>query len=416
MHWTRTAVVVVAGTGAVWAGGVPSAVADGPGGRGGSGGGSHEVHLLLNGAFGNRPGELIDIEVQGVRDRGAVTVTSPVFRHRVPLAPHGPGGRAHHARPAVATTVKPGTYPLTVHAGGRVVAEDRVEVRAPRPAEFRAGAPDDVLRPGERLGLSFDDLRPGATGDVFTAASPAFRSKVRLTHDPAGPHWNNPRMFTALVALPPDVKDGTYKVTLTGSDGRPVKERPLVVRAARPGDSDYVGRVRGPAFFTAQGRPEAARAHGHKVAAGGKVNVLWRDSSPDPGEEERLTATSPAFERPVPLRRDASKAGDGDAPRYYGPARVRSGLAAGRYPVTVISHHGRVKRTGHLVVTGAATASSASTRSSSAPSVPSVSSVSPASGGPDRTMLIAAGGAGLAAATAAAATAAVLRRRSRRDG
>ncbi|MCA6094564.1 hypothetical protein LE181_20630 [Streptomyces sp. SCA3-4] len=409
MHWTRTAVVVVAGTGAVWAGGVPSAVADGPGD------GSHEVHLLVNGAFGNRPGELIDIEVQGVRDRGAVTVTSPVFRHRVRLAPHGPDGRAHHARPAVAMTVKPGTYPLTVHAGGRVVAEDRVEVRAPRPAEFRAGAPDDVLRPGERLGLSFDDLRPGATGDVFTAVSPAFRSKVRLTHDPAGSHWNNPRMFTALVALPPDVKDGTYKVTLTGADGRRVQELPLVVRAARPGDGDYVGRVRGPAFFAAQGRPEAARAHGHKVAAGGKVNVLWRDSSPDPGEEERLTATSPAFERPVPLRRDAGKAGDGDVPRYYGPARVRSGLAAGRYPVTVISHHGRVKRTGHLVVTGAATASSASTSASSRSS--RSSPASSASGGPDRTMLIAAGGAGLAAATAAAVTTAtVMRRRARRDG
>ncbi|MEU4210360.1 hypothetical protein AB0F13_10260 [Streptomyces sp. NPDC026206] len=401
MQWTqrtRTVVATAVGMGALWLGGAPAAVADDGRGSVVADDGPGEVHLLLNGAFGNRPGELIDIDVRGVPDRDGVTVTSPVFRHRVRLAPYGHGhdGRGHHARPAITMGVAPGTYPLTVHAGGRVVAEDRVEVTAPRPPEFRVSAPDDVLRPGERLGLSFDDLRPGATGDSFTALSPAFRSKVRLTHDPRGRHWNNPRMFTALVALPLDVKDGTYKVTLTGPDGSRVQERPLVVRAARPGDSDYVGKVRGPAFFATAGRPGAARAHGHKAEAGGTVNVLWRDASPDPGEDERLTATSPAFESPVPLTRDDSKAGDGAGPRYFGPARVRPGLQSGRYPVTVISHHGRVKRTGHLLVTGAAPAASAGP------------------GGPDRALLIAGAGAGAGgAALAAWAGVRVLRHRSR---
>lgn len=385
MKWTRTVAGVAVGTGALWLGAAPAAVADESPGA---------AHLLLNGAFDNRPGELIDIDVRGLRERGGVTVTSPVFRHPVQLVPYGHGDRGHHARPAIAGDVEPGTYPLTVRAGGRVVAEDRVEVRAPRPATFRVSTPDDVLRPGERLGLSFDDLRPGAHGETFTAASAAFRSKVRLTHDPRGPHWNNPRMFTALVALPLDVKDGTYKVTLTGPDGSPVQERPLVVRAARPGDRDYVGRARGPAFFAAAGRPAAARTHGHKVAAGGSVNVLWRDASPDPGEDERLMATSPAFEGPVPLRRDDSKAADGAMPRYVGPARVRTGLASGRYPVTVISHHGRVKRTGHLLVTGA-------TGKSGGP------------GGPGRALLIA-GAGGAAALVAAGAVTLLLRRRGPR--
>ncbi|MBZ6477885.1 hypothetical protein [Streptomyces griseocarneus] len=387
MNWTRTAVAAPAMV-ALWLGAVPAATADdGPGG----------VQLLLNGAFDNRPGELIDIDVRGVRGPGEVTVSSPVFPRPVRLTPYAEDGPGHHGRPAISMSVAPGTYPLTVRAGGRWVAEDRVEVKAARRPEFRVSAPGEVLRPGERVALSFDDLYPGERGDVFTAASPAFGAKVRLTHDPAGSHWNNPRMFTALVALPMDVKDGTYKVELSGPDGRRIDEKPLEVRAARHGDHDYVGRVRGPAFFTGPGRPDDARVHGHRVRAGGSVNVLWRDSSPDPGEEERLMATSPAFERPVPLRRDDSKAGDGDDPRYYGPARVRAGLEPGRYPVTVISHHGRVKRTGHLVVTNPAASAAASGSDDD---------------GPDRTLLIAATSAGLAAACAATGVG-LLRRRAR---
>lgn len=388
MKWTRAA-VVVASTGALWLGGIAAAAADD--GKGG-------VHLLLNGAFGSRPGELIDIDVRGIRGHGDVTVTSPVFRHRIRLAPYANDGRGHHARPAITMTVKPGTYPLTVQVGGKAVAEDKVEVKPAQRPVFQVTSPGDVLRPGERLGISFDDLYPGERGTSFTATSPAFERPVRLKHDPNGGDWNNPRMFTALVALPTTVKDGTYKVALAGPDGRRIEEKPLEVRAARSGDSDYVGRVRGPAFFPASGSPEKARTRDHKVAAGGTVNVLWRDSWPDPGEDERLTATSPAFERPVPLKRDDSKAGDGDVPRYFGPARVRSGLEAGRYPVTVVSHHGRVKKTGQLFITAASA-------SASAPAAA-------VDDGPDHTMLIAGGSAGVAAVGAAAGVL-LLRRRAR---
>ncbi|MDT0453684.1 COG1470 family protein [Streptomyces hesseae] len=404
MNWTRTAVAVV-GTGTLWLGGSAVAVAqDGHRGTRGDPGG---VQVLLNGAFDNRPGELIDIDVRGLRAASGATVTSPVFDRRVRLDPYEDpgaagrgGGPGLHARPAVSTRARPGTYPLRVHAGGRVVAEEQVEIRAARRPEFRVGAKDDVLRPGEQLGVSYDDLYPGETGDSFAIASPLLPAAIPLVHDPRGIHWNNPRMFTALVSVPPDAKDGTYKVTLTAGGGRRVGEKPLVVRAARPGDGDYVGRARGPAFFSFEGRPETARAYGHRVPAGGTVNVLWRDAAPDPGEDDRLTATSPAFERPVPLRRDDSKASDGDDPRYYGPARVRVGLEPGRYPVTVISHHGRVKRTGILQITGRA--------------VGALAAKAVGDDGPDPALIVAGTGAGLAVlAAGTGAVVLLVRRRGR---
>ncbi|RLU78889.1 hypothetical protein CTZ27_37490 [Streptomyces griseocarneus] len=356
MNWTR-AVIAVVGAGVLWpaVGAVGTAAADD--GRDGRGG----VHLLLNGAFDNRPGELVDIDVQGVRGRGEVTVSSPVFPQRVRLTPYEHRApepvRGHHARPAIAMTVRPGSYPLTVRAGGRVVAEDRVEVGPARRPRFTVTSPGEVMRPGEQLWMAYDDLFPGETGTAFEARSSAFPAPVRLAHDPKGSDWNNPRLFSGGLALPAAVKDGTYKVTLTGPGGRVLDEKPLTVRAARPGDRDYLGRAHGPAFFdtTASSGPSLARTR-HKVAVGGTVNVLWRDGAPDPGEEDRIVATSPAFECPVPLRRDESKAGDGDAPRYYGPARIRKGLGAGSYPVMVVSHHGRVRKVSRLLVTEASSA------------------------------------------------------------
>ncbi|MFF7026172.1 hypothetical protein ACFY97_34855 [Streptomyces klenkii] len=342
MNRTRTAVAAVLATGALWCAGGAAAPAF-------AGDGS-PVHVLLNSAFDNRPGELVDIEVQGVRGGGDVTVSSPVFPRPVRLAPRE---HAHHARPAIAMTTGPGTYPLTVRAGGRVVAEDRVEVKPSQRPSFSAASPGEVLRPGERLWMAYDDLYPGESGKAFTVRSPAFRKEVRLAHDPSSADWNNPRLFSGAAELPQGVRDGTYKVTLYGPGGRVVDEKPLTVRAARPGDRDYVGRARGPAFFgtSPASGPEDARGRGHRVPSGGTVNVLWRDRSPDPGEEERLTATSPAFEKPVRLRRDDSKAGDGDDPRYFAPARIRRGLAPGTYAVTVASHHGRVTKVAHLEVT-----------------------------------------------------------------
>ncbi|WP_372407972.1 hypothetical protein [Streptomyces luteireticuli] len=390
MKGIRAAATVVTLTGAVLLTGGASA----PGASADS-----AVHVVLNGAFENRPGELVDVDVQGVRPGAPVTVHSPVFGSRpVPLAPYDHDRRAqgHHGRPAVAMTARPGAYPLAVRVGGRTVARDLVRVRPQKPPSFRLSDEDGVLRPGERFALWFDDLWPGETGSSFTARSPVLPGPVRLVHDPRGSHWNNPRMFTGTVTLPPGAKEGTYKIVLTGPDGRARGERTVAVRAARPGDGDYLGRTRGPAFFTGPGGAGRARTDG-PAAAGGTVNVLWHDASPDPGEEDRLTATSPAFEHPVPLRRDESRAGDGDDPRYFGPARIRRALGAGEYPVTVVSHHGRVRRTGSLVVTGAVGALG--------PSVPGASALGSSGPGSSGLGVSASGGDGSGAGTVVAAAA-----------
>lgn len=42
---------------------------------------------------------------------------------------------------------------------------------------------------------------------------------------------------------------------------------------------------------------------------------------------------------------------DGDDPRYFNTATVRADIKPGRYPVTIVAHHGRVKKIGYLMVT-----------------------------------------------------------------
>ncbi|MFC9646707.1 hypothetical protein ACFTZF_51270, partial [Streptomyces mirabilis] len=71
----------------------------------------------------------------------------------------------------------------------------------------------------------------------------------------------------------------------------------------------------------------------------------------DAGEDTRLTATSPAFTHVLHLNRDSSKSADGDDPRYFNTATVRTDIKPGRYPVTIVAHHGRVKKIGYLMVT-----------------------------------------------------------------
>ncbi|MFH8979427.1 hypothetical protein [Streptomyces varsoviensis] len=354
----------------------------------------HTVRVEVNGAFEARPGEIVDIAVTGVAGGAgarAVTVVSPVFARPVRLSLAVEGGRPRYAaHQAVSLTAKAGRHPVRVEVDGRVVGHGRVRTVAAKRPEFRVTADRAGARPGERVGLSFDDLYPGEKGTSFTVRSRAFRAPVVLRHDTGGLDWNNPRMFTAAPQLPPDVPDGTYDAELTGPDGRRIAVRRFTVRAARPGDSDYVGKGHGPAFFDRTSRPEAATTGRFRVEAGGTVKVLWSDVDPDAGEEERLTATSAAFDAPVPLRRDDSKAADGDDPRFYGPARIRDDLSPGSYPVTVVSHHGRVKKTGHVLVTQA----------------------EGAGGGPGGGLLLAGAGAGIAA-LAAVGGAVGFRRRQR---
>ncbi|MEU9113565.1 hypothetical protein AB0D04_17715 [Streptomyces sp. NPDC048483] len=356
MGWSRITIVTVAvvcgGTVVCGVGASGTAAAD-DGSRA-----KKKVQLLFQ-SDGERPGELVYLEVVGVATRHEkVVARSPAFAHAVRLTyqrdrmAEPSWGLSYSALGRISMKAKRGTYPLTVSIAGRVVDRGTVDVVAsPRPS-FEVSDSVEGARPGASVGLSFDDLYPGETGSSFTVHSKAFKAPVPLKHDQHGGYWNIPRMFEALPSVRPDAKDGTYKVVLTGPDGRRIAERRLTVRAARPGDSDYKGRARGPEFFGQHS--DLGRSPRHfRVTAGGRMKVMWQDFAPDPGEESRLTATSPAFEEPVRLKRYDSKSVDGSDPIFYGLARVRSGLDSGSYPVTVVSHHGRVKRSNRLVVTAA---------------------------------------------------------------
>ncbi len=310
---------------------------------------SGKPDLILDGQIDARPGEMVQMMLNGVshaRGGDAVTARSPAFSGPVRL--RWDAGN-YWAQAALGMTDKPGWYPLTVAVHGRTVARDRIHViRSRRPA-FDISASGDVTRPGERVSLEFDDLYPGERGTDFTVRSAALPGPVRLVHEDSMVF--NPRDFEAWPELRPVLADGTYTFELYGPHGRRVAEKRLKVRASRPGDADYLGKTYGPEFFD-PGKGYSGGTHNFRgIGAGRQVAVMLHDENPDPGEETRLTATSPAFTGVLHLRHDDTKGADGDDPRFLGTATVRSGLTPGRYPVTIVSHHGRVTNTEYLTVT-----------------------------------------------------------------
>lgn len=359
MKWSRAVAVTAAGlilcgcaTAASTAGAAPSTgvsahkIASTAAGSPGAPSGKPD--LILNGQTDARPGQLVHMMLYGVshaQGGDAVTAQSPALSGPVRLRWEGD----HYW--AVATlkmTDKPGWYPLMVAVHGRTVAHDRIQVvRSQRPS-FTLSASQDVTRPGEPVWVGFDDLYPGERGTDFTVRSAALPGPVRLVHDPDMDFYN-PRAFSARPELKPALADGTYTFELYGPHGRRISEKRLKVRASRPGDRDYLGKAYGPEFYDpSQGY--SGDTHKFRVGAGRQVAVMWHDEYPDPGEETRLTATSPAFTGTVHLRHDDSKGADGDDPRFFGTATVRPDLKPGRYAVTIVAHHGRVKKTEYVTV------------------------------------------------------------------
>ncbi|MER6072976.1 hypothetical protein ABT187_29845 [Streptomyces sp. NPDC001817] len=301
-------------------------------------------------AYANpRPGEAIGIDLLNYERKPGVHLVaeSPVFAAPVRMDRAGDTG-GEGVKAPIPESAKPGSYPLVVKAGGKVVARDTINVKPPkRPSIAVDGV--GAGRPGTKVNLFFDDLFPGETGTSFTARSTAFGAPVRLAHDKES--WNNTRTFNAFgVPLRHALRDGSYPVWVTGVGGVRKAETRLEVRSARPGDDDYLGKARGPAFFGQQGYVFSARLRGFTVAAGRTVYVRWQDAYPDPGEEQ-LTATSPAFRSPAKLASDVVKGHEGEDPLFWGPARIKPDLAPGVYPVTVVSHRGRVTKTSYLTVT-----------------------------------------------------------------
>ncbi|MEU5092905.1 hypothetical protein [Streptomyces sp. NPDC021356] len=311
---------------------------------------SGKPDLILNGQTDARPGQLVHMMLYGVshaQGGDAVTAQSPALGGSARL---GWEGDHYWALATLKMTDKPGWYPLTVTVHGRSVAHDRIQVvRSQRPS-FTLSASRYVTRPGEPVWAGFDDLYPGERGTDFTVRSAALPGPVRLVHD-ATLDFYNPRAFSAQMQLKPVLADGTYTFTLYGPYGRRIAEKHVKVRASRPGDRDYLGKAYGPEFYD-PGQGYSGGTHRFRVGVGRQVAVMWHDEYPDPGEQTRLTATSPAFTGALRLRYDDSKAADGDAPRFFGTATVRHDLKPGRYPVTIVAHHGRVKKTEYLTVTG----------------------------------------------------------------
>ncbi len=308
--------------------------------------------LELAGNLDARPGQLVSIRLDFIsRAQGhdAVTAHSPAFSGPVRL--WWQDDDSYGATRALAMTDKAGWYPLEVSVAGRIVARDRIHVlRSERPS-FTMTFESDVARPGEPLWLNFDDLYPGERGTDFTVRSAALHRPVRLVHDERNDFYN-PRAFSARAELAPGLADGEYTFALYGPHGHRIAEKRLTVRAARPGDADYLGKAHGPDLYDPSiGYADSPHRHDFKVSPGGRVAVMWHDAVPDPGEETRLTATSPAFTRALRLNRDDSKSADGDDPRYFNTATIHDGLKPGRYPVTVVAHHRRVMKVGYLTVT-----------------------------------------------------------------
>ncbi|MEU9499966.1 hypothetical protein [Streptomyces sp. NPDC048196] len=307
--------------------------------------------LIVGGNLDARPGQLVTLELDGVN---CESVDAPVVARS--SAFHGPvrlrrQDGSFGATVSLPMTAKPGRHPLSVTVAARTLAHDKIHVvRSKRPS-FELNQASDEARPGAPVWLFFDDLYPGERGTHFTVRSAALPRPVRLVHDK---HFDfyNPRTFQARPQLKLGLADGTYTFELLGPHGRHLVKKRLTVRASRPGDPDYLGKAYGPDLYDpGVGYADSPHKHSLRVARGGKVEVMWHDVTPDPGEELRLTATSPAFTHAVRLRSDDSKSADGDNPRFVNTATIRTDIKPGRYPVTVVAHHGRVKKVGYVIVT-----------------------------------------------------------------
>ncbi|ARF59859.1 hypothetical protein B1H19_33760 [Streptomyces gilvosporeus] len=367
MNWSRRVGLVAAGLvlcgcshGAGATGAAPSPGASGPGAHKGAGGDaskpshaptlSAHPELVLSGNLDARPGQLVSMRLDFIsRAQGhdAVIAHSPAFGGPVRL--RWRDDASYGATHPLAMTDKPGWYPLSVSVAGRTVARDKIHVVRSRRPSFTLTFGSEVARPGEPVWLNFDDLYPGERGSDFTVRSAALHRPVRLARDER--YDGNPRYFVAGTELKPGLADGTYTFAVYGPNGHRIAEKRQKVRAARPGDSDYLGKVRGPDLYAPGTYADSPHRREFKVRPGGQVAVMWHDVNPDPGEETRLTATSPAFTHVLHLDRDGGKSADGDDPRYFNTATIRAGLKPGRYPVTVVAHHGRVKKVGYVIVT-----------------------------------------------------------------
>lgn len=182
---------------------------------------------------------------------------------------------------------------------------------------------------------------------LVTVTSPALTAPVPLVPVQDGtPGSGRVVGNTSKYRIRSDIAPGTYVATAT-SEGRTVAAERLTVVAQGAAD---IGRfVFGPRDAFPGGTASAA------VRPGGEALVVLADAQPGEGEES-LVVRSPVFARPLTIRKNSPddpgcKCDDGTT-LYAGHATVREDIAAGTYPMTVVSHHGQQTTTRQVTVAG----------------------------------------------------------------
>ncbi|MEU8589224.1 hypothetical protein AB0C59_19790 [Streptomyces sp. NPDC048664] len=204
---------------------------------------------------------------------------------------------------------------------------------------------DGLLEPGDALWFSIEGMPRG--WDRVTVTSPALVEPVTLTPRHKGATQSRGTAEAGSHHVRSGLRAGSYPVTAT-SGGRVVATARIKVAAK---GSAVIGRF--------DIRPKGASpgdASSAPVRPGGEVVVVLTDLRAAPGEDA-LTVTSPVFGAPLTIRTDSEddpgcKCDDG-ATLYAGHTRLRHDVAQGRYPLTVVSHHGTQTTRRLVTVTGA---------------------------------------------------------------
>ncbi|WP_330333343.1 hypothetical protein OHS33_28935 [Streptomyces sp. NBC_00536] len=242
-------------------------------------------------------------------------------------------------------------------AGARVVAAVAPSPSA-SPSASATGAP--VSEAGPRLGFSGPFAQIETGGQIWiglegmpegwkeaVVSSPALAEPVPFVPEPGGqPGTGRAADPARTYRVRADIAPGTYPVTAS-SEGRTVATATLTV--IEPGSADITRFVLGPRGKFIGGDASVA------VRPGAEALVVLTDYRAADGERS-VVVKSPVFDGPVTLTRNSPedpgcKCDDGGTV-YAGHGRVRRATAAGTYPMTAVSHHGKETTTRQVTIAG----------------------------------------------------------------
>ncbi|MER5732772.1 hypothetical protein ABT084_31330 [Streptomyces sp. NPDC002138] len=269
------------------------------------------------------------------------------------------GGGAGAARAARAVCATGLVLLATVGPVGPAAASP-----VPSPASSSSSSSSSPSSPaadaGPRLGFSGPFAQIETGGQIWiglegmpegwkeaVVSSPALAEPVPFVPEPGGqPGTGRAADPAHTYRVRADIAPGSYPVTAS-SEGRTVATAQLQVVAA--GAADITRFAFGPREEFLGGDVS------NPVRPGAEALVVLTDYRPADGEKT-VVVTSPVFDGPVTLRQDSPddpgcKCDDGGTV-YAGHARVRSGVAAGTYTMTAVSHRGKETTTRRVTIAG----------------------------------------------------------------